>query len=685
MLFSRSWLAEYVDLPGDIDELADGLTAVGLNVETIEERGDDVALDLEVTPNRTDCMNHLGVAREVAVKFDRSLRRPAVEDPGSGEVGVSIRVDDLADCPRYVGVAVEGVGVGPSPDWLVDRLESIGVRSINNVVDVTNFVLWERGQPLHAFDLDTLAGEAIVVRRAREGESLTTLDDVERRLDSEVLVIADAERAVALAGVMGGTETEVTEATTTVLIESAHFNPTLVRKAASRLGMHTDASHRFERGTDPGACTEAALRAAHLLAEVAGGTVRPGIVDVRDQNRCWNPQGDLDHQCLQDFGGVEVAADEVERILAGLGYAAEKSDGGWRVAQPSWRYYDQEAFRQNGPRKDGQPPEMWPADLYEEVLRVVGFDDIPATLPRISQPDAGASRSFLADRSLRHRLAGQGFVETISYSFQSQQDCGTFASLLAGAEPVEVRNPVSESFRWMRRSMLPGLVEAARFNQRHGAEVVELFELGHVFAADGREIDVLGVVAGGVSEIGWDRDPGWDFFALKGAIEPLLHGDARFEAAEVLGFREGTAARIVDASGEVIGHLGEVDDPDLAYPLFGAELAVSAIARPVAEAVTPPSMYPAITADITFTHAEAVAWSEIAEVIESARVEELSGFGLKVRYRGEGVPEGAVNTTVWFRYNADDRSLTQDEVNEFQDRTRSKLEEEFGWQPKTNS
>ena len=541
MLFSRAWIGEYVDLP-DTDELVEGLTQVGLNVEGVETQEDDEVLDLEVTPNRPDCMNHLGVAREVAVRFGSELRPPEVREIELGDVGVDIQVADLADCPRYVGVVVDGVTVGPSPEWLTRRLTSIGVRPINNVVDVTNFVLWEMGQPLHAFDLDTLAGGTVCVRRAGQKETLTTLDGVERQLDPDVLVIADADRTVALAGIMGGADTEVKESTGRILIESAHFHPTVVRKAASKLGMHTDASHRFERGTDPEGCARAAVRAAQLLADVAGGEMRPGVADVADEGRCWHPQGSLDHHRLQSFGGVEVAAEEVERILGALGYEAKKGEGGWRVTQPSWRYYDQESFREQG-----EIPEIWPADLYEEVLRVVGFDAIPATLPRISQPDAGSSLTFLADRSLRHRIAGLGFIETISYAFESEKANQSFASILADADPVEVRNPVSESFRWMRRSVLPGLVEAAQFNQRYGAETVELFEVGHIFTGDGREVDALGLVVGGGLSTPWDRDRGWDFYSLKGAIEDLLPAGSTFEVEELGGFVTGAAATILDA------------------------------------------------------------------------------------------------------------------------------------------
>ncbi|MGB5882014.1 MAG: phenylalanine--tRNA ligase beta subunit-related protein, partial [Thermoanaerobaculia bacterium] len=263
MELSFNWLSQYVDHGATVDEVAARLTAAGLAVEGMEERGGDYLLDVDVTTNRPDCMNHLGLAREVAVVFDKPLDVP---DARPEELAkrtadeVTLTLEDPVGCSRYVARLVEGVEVGPSPEWLVERLESIGQRPINNIVDITNFVLWETGQPIHAFDFDKLRGRAIVVRRAQGGELLVTLDGERRELGPEVLVIADAERAVALAGIMGGLETEVTESTKNVLIESAHFDPRVIRAGAKRLDLHTDASHRFERGADPGTCLDAATR-----------------------------------------------------------------------------------------------------------------------------------------------------------------------------------------------------------------------------------------------------------------------------------------------------------------------------------------------------------------------------------------------------------------------------------------
>ena len=283
MEFSFDWICQYVDPEESATQVADRLTGAGLAVESQEPRGDDVLFDVDVTTNRPDCMNHFGLAREVAALVTKPLEQPAIgiqETEEKTADAVEVEVEDQVGGPRYIARVVRGVKIGPSPAWLAERLETIGQRPINNIVDITNFVLWELGQPIHAFDLQKLAEPKIIVRRARDGETLTTLDGVERKLNPEVLVIADPQRAVALAGIMGGLDSEVTSTTTDSLIESAHFDPTRTRLGAGSLAMHTDANHRFERGADPEGCRLAADRVASLIVEIAGGKVLAGAVDA---------------------------------------------------------------------------------------------------------------------------------------------------------------------------------------------------------------------------------------------------------------------------------------------------------------------------------------------------------------------------------------------------------------------
>ena len=676
MIFSRNWLANYVELPTSIDELAARLTAAGHAVEAIEDHGDDVLLDLDITTNRTDCMNHFGVAREIAALLDRSLEVPPTDleesdEPASG--AASVEIESFDDCPRYVARVVRGVKVGPSPAWLVERLEAIGLRPINNVVDVSNFVLWELGQPLHAFDLHRLEGATVAVRRGAAGEKLTTLDGEERELGPEILVIADAARPVALAGIMGGLDSEVTEATTDILIESAHFERRLVRRGAGAFGMHTDASHRFERGADPAACAVAAARAARLIAEIAGGTVLAGAIDARRQEDFWHLEGDLELARLEAFAGIRFSAADVQRWLTGLGFELEGSGSpGWRVTVPAWRYYD---FLE--PRETG---EVFEADLFEEAMRIHGFDAIPATLPALGEPDAGSSRGH----ELRHRVgltaSAAGLVETINFAFVDRQADARFAGLEAAGEPVELENPLSERYAVMRRSLLPGLLETAAFNQRRGSGAVRIFEIGNVFpGVEVPEFEMIGILMGGTLGHPWDRTEPCDLFDLKGVVEALLApAGHRLEVAsrEVDGMVNGTACDLL-VDGEVVGQMGQIDSTE-SYPLFGAELRTSVLERSErGVAIEIPSRFPGVAADFTLTHDVSVSWSEIAAEIESLQLPNLVSFGLKDRFEGDQVGPGRVNTTVHFLYNAEERSLTQEEINEQQGRVAEALTRSF--------
>lgn len=700
MLFSRNWLADYLDLPSD-QELARRLTFAGLAVEGREPRGDDLLLDLDVTTNRPDAMSHFGLAREVAVLTGAELRGP---ETGAEEIGeptseaVRVTLEDEEGCPRYVARLVRGVRVGESPAWLKERLEALGLRPINNVVDVTNFVLWETGQPLHGFDLAKLEGPEIRVRRARQGEKLVTLDEEERQLTPEMLVIADAERPVALAGVMGGLDSEVTSSTRDVLIESAHFQPRRVRLTAKGLGIKTDASHRFERGADPEACRWAADRAARLIAEVAGGEILQGAVDARGEMP-ERRRGRLDLGRLQAFAGLEIEAGEVERILRGLGFeiqrrdtrrdavassTAESGDGiSWDVGVPSWRTYDFE------PRPEPSG-EVYPADLYEEVLRVHGFEAVPSTLPSLAGSDAPQTEAQRRRELIRDHLAGCGYAEAINYAFHAGAVEGEYPSLLATGEPISLVNPLSERFDVLRRSLVPNLVDSARYNRRRGAGSVAQFEIGHVFcqgegAGEVEEREAVALVLGGRRGTPWDRPVDLDLFDLKGAVESLgraLKAEIEARPAELPGLVSGTGAELW-LGGERAGFLGRVDEEADEYPLFVAELATAAFATvPGHEDLTiqVPSRYPGVAADLTLTHSAEVPWAELERAVEENRPEDLVGFGLKDRYEGEGVPEGAVNTTLWFLYNSPQRSLTQEEVNERQSGLAEIFEDRFGWE-----
>ncbi len=681
MRFSRSWLAEYVTLPESFEALANGLTGAGLAVEGSDHVGDDVLFEVDVTSNRADCMSHLGIAREVGALFGQTVEQPDLPTPGVIRIDAnswgSIEIEDPVGCPRYVGVVVRGIRVGTSPDWLKARLEAVGVRSINNVVDVTNFVLWEYGQPLHGFDADKLRGQKIVVRSARNGEALITLDGETRLLVPEILVIADGQEAVALAGIMGGRDSEVSEGTVNVLIESAHFQPTRVRNGAKALAMHTDASHRFERGSDPEACLEAALRAAGLIVDLCGGKLDPQVIDVRPD--VTEPvEGEFSLEGLNAFAGVETDESFVVEHLGRLGFTLQRLFGdetAWNVQVPSWRRFDFEADPKG---------RVYPAYFYEEVLRMRGLDAIPSTLPAIEGPDPGLSLSHLRREELRNLLAACGLAETITYSFGSAGADSRFNGLAVGP-PLELANALSEQYAFMQRSLLPNLVEGALYNLRRGAQSVQLFEFGHVFPASGSEVDSLGVILGGRLGSPWQRGLELDFFDLKGVLEMMAResgAELRFEPAALAGLIPGTAAEIHlarrgAADPVPIGYLGRVDEPESAVPLYAGEIRIEELGRGAPDEVTAPPRHPGVAVDLTLTHSLDTAWATLAVAIRELRPESLTDFEMTDRYCGEGVPAGAVNTTISFRYGAHDRSLTQDEVNEQHGRLAEALERRF--------
>lgn len=694
MLFSLEWLSQYADLPDDTAELARRLTAAGLAVERVEETEHGTVLDIDVTTNRVDAMNHLGVAREVAVLFGGALREPAAELAEAAEEtasAVRIEIDEPALCTRYAARVIRGVTVGPSPDWLARRLRAIGQRPVNNVVDVTNYVLWETGQPLHGFDLSKIGGATVRVRRARPGENLVTLDGQERKLAPDMLVIADASRPVGLAGVMGGEESEVGPGTTDVLLESAWFDPRSVRATAKTLGMHTDASHRFERGADPELQARAAARAAALIAEVAGGTVLAGAVDVLapdHDERHRRPTIALDLDRLDAFGGVAIPEGRAAAWLRGLGFdVAEDVPRRLRVTVPPWRLGD--VFEA--------------ADLYEEVLRIHGYDAVPATLPALAEPDAPPTPRQLLRGRVREVLAACGYAEGATWAFQSPEEAESLQPLGEGAdaeEPVTVENPLSELYSTLRRSLLPGLVADARFNTRRGAESVRLFELGVSFGrraggagAEGVvEREAVGIVCGGAVGTPWDRRRELDLFDLKGVVEAVAEAaGVAIEARPADGLRgllPGAAAEL-RIDGRRVGLLGRLDPEtggdDDPYPLYLAEVELAALeadpeALRAAREVAAPPRLPGIEADLTLTHSLDVPWAEIEATVREAAPPELVRFRLKDRYTGRGVPDGAVNTTLTFLYHGGERQLTQEEVNERQQALAERLENRFGWE-----
>ncbi len=646
-----------------------------VGVAFAEYRGmSDTVLELEVTPNRPDCLSMAGVAREVGAVLGTPARVPVShpDEAGAATDGVvGISIEDPALCVRYTARVVTGVKVGPSPDWLAARVAAAGARPINNVVDVTNYVMFELGQPLHAFDIDTLARDggrvAISVRVAREGEKLTTLDGQDRELASDTLLICDPTGPVALAGVMGGAATEVSDTTVNVLLESACFQPASTGRTSRRLGLISEASQRFERGVDPNGCAAAIDRAAALLAEVAGGIVGVGIADAYPALVAPR-QLALRLERMNGLLGTDISPVETIDILSRLGLSvAPGADGTLDVEVPTFR-----------------PDLEREVDLIEEVVRVYGMERVVSTLPAGRGRVGGRTLSQARRERIGAALRAAGLNEAITWSFGDPRDIERLGWEFGPGElPVRLLNPMSQDQSIMRSSVLPGMLRAVGNNQRKGTGDVHLYEIGAVWwTADGRKQPkertvVAGVLAGRWHRPSWDetgdaREAGLDFFDGKGLVETVCEelGIAkwRVRAAERAWLQPGRSAEVV-LGGDVAGWLGEVhprvlDAYECAGPVVAFELGLKplmAAAREVSDFVDLPR-FPAAKIDMAIIVPGDVAFERVEQAIRSAGGKLLESARLFDRYQGKGVPDGHVSLAFSLTYRDPERTLTDEEV-----------------------
>jgi len=681
MFISYKWLRELTGTKLPAEEVRDRLTGVGLAVDAVEAHGDDFVLDVEVPSNRGDCLSHIGIARELAVGEKSKVQTPESKVQSiSGRTSefTSVEIHDPDLCPRYAARVIRGVKIAPSPEWLVQKLEAIGQRPINNVADITNFVLHEMGQPLHAFDLAKLAERQIVVRRAARGETIKTLDGIDRKLTEEMLVIADAEKPVALAGVMGGEESEISAATTEVLIESAYFNPGSVRRTARQLGLQTEASHRFERNIDPEGVLAAQERCVALICEIAGGTATEDALDVyptRFESRSVN----LRPARVKAITSLSVDEADIKRILAALGFTRRTDDPAiLTYVVPSWRH-------------DVAIEE----DLVEEIARHTGYDKIQTGLP----PAQSAGEYHLSEtrkRKLRRALAAFGYDEAINLSFiEAARDFELIPVFGAQDNAVTLTNPIIEEASSMRQTLLPGLLSSLRHNLNQGIRNVCLFETGRVFAAlpegelpQEREAFTL-IATGGLME-GGRAEPArqLDFFDLKGAVEaavgamnlpPLI-----FTAAESKHLRSGQAAAINSGGNQVgtIGRLAESVATNYKFrqPVYVAEMDLTALLaspeQPVLYARLP--RFPSIVRDISLLVARHVSVDELVAAAEQHKVDHFVGVGFVGTYEGQGIADDKRSITLRFEYRADDRTLRDEEVDLLHWPIVERLKQEFG-------
>jgi phenylalanyl-tRNA synthetase beta chain len=691
MNFTLSWLREFVDFKRSAQELAQTLTMAGLEVESLlplpsrQEKQQDWVMAVAVTPNRGDCLGILGLAREVAALTGGHLRFPPVLPHAKGSgidrlVDVEILSPDL--CPRYSARMVLGVRVGDAPDWMKTRLEACGIRSINNVVDVTNYVMLETGQPLHAFDADRLATKRIVVREAGEIEKLTTLDGVERELAPRDLLICDGATPIALAGVMGGSESEVQWDTHGVLLEGAHFHPACVRRAAKRLAIHSEASHRFERGVDPEGTLYALDRAAFLLVEVAGAAPVEGVVD-RYPRRAKPTPIVLREKKVSALLGVDLPRRETERILKALGMKVRgRSKTAVRVVPPSYR---RDLTRE--------------ADLIEEVARLSGYEKIPLTLPLVRPAGGGLDRRLHRERKLRAFLLGEGLTEMINLPFTSAEMNQRFRGLWGGERrPVAILNPLTQDKAELRLSLIPGLLENLRTNLAHKARSFHGFDFAKVFALDARgaaaeKQQLAGLFYGPRERRGLRSKDGTPptFLEVKGIIEGIFEvlgigPEPAWSKSDIGSFLHPANAAVIRLGDRDVGCLGEIH-PDFCEasglePFVVFELDFEGLAEYAPRQLTarPLPRFPCVERDLAVVVDDAFPAERIVRWIQGlnhALIEDVEVFD---QYRGAPIPDGKKSLAYTISYRADDRTLTDSEVNQLHQQLAARIGELFGAQ-----
>lgn len=643
----------------------------------------DVIFEIGLTPNRADCLSVIGIAREIAAVLGKKVSYPKLVVPENGPpVGdvATITVDDPDLCPRYMARYVSGCTIGPSPAWMVNRLNAVGIRSINNVVDITNYVLLEYGHPLHAFDYRLLEGGSVIVRRAGDDERFVTLDGQERVLTHQDLTIRDAGKAIALAGVMGGENSEISDTTSDILLESAYFKPSAIRRTAKRFGMHTEASHRFERGADIAVLPKALDRAASLMAELAGGTIAVGSIDVYPSTV--EPRLiAIRLERIERILGIKIAAEEVRKILHNLEFGVESNEPGvFQVTVPTSRVDIEREI-----------------DLIEEVARLYGYQNIPTTMPKVRTFSDRPSPHLVLERKLRDLLVAHGLSEVVTYSFVNPSVFDKI--MLDDDDPrrntVKILNPLSEDQAVMRTTLLPGLLEVTARNTSFRLMNVRMFEMRRVYLPeDGSELPSEPVYASGIltglrDSEHWSRTrESLDFFDVKGLLENIFDvlgiSGVSCEARDLDPYYHPGKACTLYAGNTCIGSFGEIhptvqENYGVEKPLYYFELNFEKILALCSEvkSVSPPPRFPDTYRDIAMLIEDSLETGTVLDCIRGNKINEIENVELFDLYTGQGIPDGHKSIAVRIRYRSPERTLTDDEVNRLQDRVIKSLQKKI--------
>src|SRR5277367_1166591 len=661
MKLSPHWLRDFVDLPVDYPRLADELTLAGVAVEGISGEGETTIFEMEITTNRPDAMNHYGVAREASALYDLALKPIAPKlPPSQGKSEVTIDIQEPELCPRFTAREISGVTIKPSPPQISGRLQLLSQRPISNAVDATNYVLWESGKPTHVFDLDLLEGRRLMIRKARAGETLKTLDGVERKLTPEDLVVADAVKPVGLAGVMGGFDTMITERTKNILIESAWWDPVTVRRMSKRHRLHTDASHRFERGADFESTVASTNRVAELILASGGGTLIGGVIDVIARQLDLAPV-ELDLREVRRILGEKLSTIEINRILSRLGFTVlPGGEDSYLVHIPSWRLDVEREI-----------------DIIEELARLHGYDKFPNTLPAYSGevrdlPDAHK------DARLRSSLLALGYNEAISLTFISKEDARRFST----APELDLANPLSDEASVMRTSLVPSMLNMLAYNLNRGSDNVRLLEAGNVFEASGsKALEAKRICLGATGSVDAEVVRGlaagaaarpFSFFDLKGDVESLLAPFSQwtlyYDAQTADYYHPGRSARVV-LDGATVAQFGQIH-PDVAalrklrQDVFVAEIYLDRLYQHDLRQVRYEALprFPAVERDFSFVFDDAVEFEKIRQSITGLSITELRSFVPVEIFRGEKVGMGKYSILMRAKLQSGERTLRDDEV-----------------------
>jgi phenylalanyl-tRNA synthetase beta chain len=662
MKISLDWLKNYVQIDQNAETLAETLSELGFPTESIEYPDGDTVIDVEVTSNRGDCLSHIGIAREIAAATGRELKLPDIklaQDKAEAKDFVEARIDCSDLCKRYTARIITGIKVGPSPDWMKKRLEAVGVRSVNNVVDATNYAMVETGQPPHAFDYDKLSGKQIIVRKAVKGEKLVSIDDTKCDLDENMLIIADADKPVAIAGVMGGLDTEVSETTTMILLEDAHFDPVTVRMTSRKLGISSESSFRFERHVDVERIDWASQRTAQLIIEVAGGKVVKGVADAyhsRPDETCVQ----MRISRLNSLLGIDIDSERAVEILAGLGLKPNLDGDVVTCTAPSWRH---DIYRE--------------ADLIEEVARGYGYGNIPVQ-SKIHIEVARADKREKVSCKLRNYLNGCGFYETINISFTDVETAEVFLDGSKGH--ISVKDDSRKSANMLRQTLIGSLLNVLKSNYNAGNIPCRIFEIADTFEPSGQELPIektkISLVLDG------------DFRQLRGVIDGLIsvvNSEVNVEIKPA-GFKWAQAAGQIFVGGKQIGFAGVVSEQtakkmDILQTVISvAELDLQDLLDLYMEAVAVKSLprFPSIKRDLSLVVDEPVSWADITTAIAKKATDELEDVVFAGIYRGKPINPGKKSVTASLVFRDEEGTLKHETVDQFESSILDELKNSLG-------